>query len=407
VGAAKTNLTIYVTAEKDFELKIFQKNLLSITTKQNKKMKHVKQISIPYTMKLSKFEKKEKAVLIETTLETSVIVIDNHEVYSDSTMILPIKHLSDTYIISTVEYSNQTYKAVQFAIAALENSTIIRIIFRFEPNLPLTVDGIEYQNGSEMLLQLNELQTYQINHKVDLSGTLVHSSSTVAVFSGNRCHRIPIKNNRDSRYCSHLVEQLPPVNRLDNLYIVPPNINRYGTILKIVSPFKNRVTYTVGSRKTTVSLLPQGYYEFSVSEYEVAVIESERPVLVTSFAVGSDTSGNPYMIIIPGVHQYLNKYRVFAPRKFADSYIALVIEETSLPHLTINNKHNLDNKRTFYGLITVGEVRYQVMVVHVARGAFTVKTTDNAFFGLLVYGHGKNGGHGYAGNVVLPDICVS
>ncbi|XP_056002166.1 IgGFc-binding protein-like [Ostrea edulis] len=369
-------------------------------------MANVKKINVQYTMMLSYFKIEEKAILIETTIDASVIIIDNDKLSSDSTMVLPMKHLSDAYIISTVSSFNPKLDRVQFAIAALNNSTEVRIMFRIEPNLPLTVDGIEYENGSEMVIYLNELQTYQIRHNADLSGTFIKASSRVAVFSGNACAKIAFKNRKDSGDCSHLVEQIPPVERLDNTYIVPSNTNRYGTILKVVSPFKSRVTYHVGNKKTTASLVPQGYFEFSITENQVAVIESERPVLLTSFAAGSDTSGDPYMITIPGVTQYLNKYTVVTPSNFTSNYVALIIDESSLPHLTLNKRGLNEYMRTFNTPVTVRKVRYIVLVVHVSDGAINVKTTNNAVFGLLVYGHRKNDGHGFAGNVVLPDVCV-
>ncbi|XP_056003606.1 uncharacterized protein LOC130049699 [Ostrea edulis] len=203
-----------------------------------------------------------------------------------------------------------------------------------------------------------------------------------------------------------LVEQIPPVDRLDNVYIAPPNINRYGTILKVVSPFKSKVTYAVGNTKTIVNLAPQGYFEFSITENQVAVIESERPVLLTSVGTGSDTSGDPYMITISGVTQYLNKYTVITPSNFTSNYVALMIDESSLPHLTINERDLIEYARTFHGPVTVRKVRYIVLVVQLSGGAINVKTTNNAVFGLLVYGHRKNDGYGFAANVVLPDVCV-
>jgi hypothetical protein len=380
-------------------------NTTSTYTEIESETANIKKINVPFIMMLSYFKIERKAILIETTVDATVIAIDNYRVSSDSTMILPITDLSDAYIISTIEYSNQKFKAIQFAIVALNNLTNIRILFQIEPNLPLTIDGIEYQNGSEMVLQLNELQTYQINHKADLSGTLVNASATVAVFSGNRCQKIALKNSTKSGACSHLVEQLPPIDRLDNTYIAPPNMNRYGAILKIVSPFRNKVTYSVGSNKTTVPLHPQGYIQFSVDENEVVFIESERPVLVTSFAAGSDTSGDPYMINIPGINQYLNEYNVVTPSNFTNNYITLMIEETSLAHLKINGRGLIEYARSFHAHMTVGTVRYIVTVVHVSDVVINVKTTNNAVFGLLVYGHRKNDGHGFAGNIVLPDVC--
>ncbi|XP_056002152.1 IgGFc-binding protein-like [Ostrea edulis] len=407
-NAPKTDKSVYIVAERDFELNIFKKDLDSTSTyiEVNTKMAKVKKMNVPYTMMLSYFKAEKKAILIETTLDAAVIIIDNYKLSSDSTMVLPVKHLSDTYIISSVEYFNRKYHRVQFAIAALNNSTEVRIIFRIEHNLTLSVDGVEYQDGSEMVIALNELETYQIRHNADLSGTFIKASSNIAVFSGNSCQKIAFKNRNNSGACSQLVEQIPPVDRLDNTYIAPPNINRYGTILKVVSPFKSRVTYRVGNKKTRVSLVPQGYFEFSITENEVAVIESERPVLLTSFATGSDTSGDPYMITIPGVTQYLNKYTVITPSNFTSNYIVLIIEESSLPHLNLNKRGLTEYIRTFHTPVTVGKVRYIVLGVHVSDGTINVKTTNNAVFGLLVYGHRKNDGHGFAGNVVLPDTCV-
>jgi hypothetical protein len=257
-----------------------------------------------------------------------------------------------------------------------------------------------------MIINLNELETYQIRHNADLSGTIINASSTVAVFSGNECEIIALGNKNHSGYCSQLVEQIPPVDRLDNTYIAPPNINRYGTILKVVSLWRNKVIYTIGNKKKTLYLSPQGYFEFSITENEVAVIESEQPVLVTSFAAGSHTSGDPYMITIPGVTQYLNKYTIVIPDNFTFNYVALMIQESSLPYLTINDLLLSEYVRSFYAPVAVRSVRYIALVVHVTNGAIVVKTTNNVVFGLMVYGHRKNDGHGFAGNAVLPDVCL-
>jgi hypothetical protein len=399
---------MYVVAEKDFEVNIFQKDSDPIHTYVDVKTLNadVKRMNVPHTAVLSYFKIERKAILMETTLDASVIIIDNFALSSDSTMILPLKYLSNTYIISTVRYTSTTYKDVNFAIAALNNFTIVTIHFRIKPNLPINIDGIEYQDGSQMIINLNELETYQIRHNADLSGSVINASSTVAVFSGNRCQKIDLEKKNISGYCSQLLEQIPPVNRLDDTYIAPPNINRYGTILKVVSLLKNKVIYTVGNNKTIVHLSSQGHFEFSIAENEVAVIESEQPVLVTSFAAGSHASGDPYMITIPGVSQYLSEYRVVVPDNFTYNYVALIIDESSIQQLTINDLVLTEYVRSFYAPVTVRGVRYIALVVHVTNGAIVVKTTNNAIFGLVVYGHRKNDGHGYAGNVVFPDICL-
>jgi hypothetical protein len=394
---------VYVVADHD--LNIYEKDLNPFSTdiKVRTKMANLKVLNVPYTMALSYYTIEKKAVLVETTADASVIIIDNYKHSSDSTMILPFEYLSETYIISTVKKAGSEHYNVQFAIAAFKTSTEVTILFQMKPNLPLIVDGIEYENGSEMVIKLNELETYQIMHNVDLSGTFIKASSNVAIFSGSRCEKIVFQNRSKSGACSHLVEQMPPVNRLDNTYIVPPNIKRYGTILKVVSPSRNRVMQAVASKKTTALLTPKGHFEFAITGNDVAVIESEQPVLVTSFATGSDKSGDPYMITVPGVNQYLHKYTVVVPDKFTNNYMALMIEHISLPYLTINDRGLNDYVKRFEAFVRVRGVRYFVLVVSVPEGAVIVKTTNNAVFGLLVYGHRENDGYGFAGNVVLPD----
>ena len=44
------------------------------------------------------------------------------------------------------------------------------------------------------------------------------------VFSGNRYNKL-----NSYCYCSHLVEQMPPVESLDKTYVIPPNVDRSGT----------------------------------------------------------------------------------------------------------------------------------------------------------------------------------
>ena len=83
-----------------------------------------------------------------------------------------------------------------------------------------------------------------------------------------------------------------------------------------------------------------------------------------------------------------------------------MIDEGLLSKLIINGKTLTDYTRTLYPPVTVGDVRYIILVVHLSEGSVVIKTTNNAVFGLLIYGQREHDGHGFAGNVVLPDVCV-
>ncbi|XP_061185310.1 IgGFc-binding protein-like [Saccostrea echinata] len=409
--ATNQSKTIFILSEEDFEFKLVSEFLDSsqLFNEVETQSRNLKEINVTNTIALSYFKVEQKALLIETTKDASVIIIDNYIHSSDSTVILPINSISKSYIISTA-YSefNNTFPNSQFAIASPKNGTVIKIYFHFDPDLPLKVDGITYRNGSTMILVLNELETYQIWHKVDASGTFIHATSPVAVFSGSQCDKIAFEHNSDFGYCSKHDEQIPPIDRLDKMYIVPPNYNRKGTILKIVSPFKNRLTYKIGNKQTVKTLQPNGYFEVNFSDEEVVVIDSEKPVLVTSFSTGSYFTGDPYMITVPGIRQYTDKYLVTVPGNFEKSYIGLMIEEKSLYNMVLNDTEIIQylNDRKFYATVTIKDIKFVVLVLQVSGGMLKIKSTNNAAFGLIVYGHRKNDGHGFAGKAVLSDTCA-
>ncbi|XP_062613585.1 IgGFc-binding protein-like [Saccostrea cucullata] len=410
LNARNQSKTIFILSDEDFDYKLISK--FSDSTKLFNEVEtqstNLKEINVTNMISLLHFKIEEKAVFVEASKDVSVIIIDNYKTTSDSTGILPIQSLSNAYVISTPRpYNSSQY--TQFAIASPANGTRIKIRFYFDPDLPKVINGITYRNGSEFILILNELQTYQIWHKVDMTGTLINASSPVAVFAGSHCQKIPFENRSNAGFCSKLDEQLPPIDRLDNMYIVPPTYNRMGTVLKIVSPFETRITYKIGSRITEKILQPNGYLQITFLKEDVVVIDSENPVLVTSFSTGSDSTGDPYMIAMPGIRQYSDNYLVEVPGNFKESYISLIIEEKSLYNLVLNGTEIIHflNERKFYATVTLRKIKFVVLVLQISEGMLKIKSTNNASFGLIVYGHRKNDGHGFAGKAVLPDICIN
>lgn len=93
----------------------------------------------------------------------------------------------------------------------------------FQMKEGLQIDGKVYQSGDIFSLILNRFETYQIAHTVDMTGTVVESSSPIAVFSGNDCN---ILNGQG--FCDHLIEQLPPTSRRGS------HINVWSTLILLL-----------------------------------------------------------------------------------------------------------------------------------------------------------------------------
>ena len=85
------------------------------------------------------------------------------------------------------------------------------------------VNGTQFiRTQSEYLEQPYDVFLYSANINEDLTGFYVNSTRSVSVLSGHSCAFIPDK----VYFCDHVVEQIPPVNELGLVHIVPPIIGR-------------------------------------------------------------------------------------------------------------------------------------------------------------------------------------
>ncbi|XP_061170847.1 IgGFc-binding protein-like [Saccostrea echinata] len=378
-------------------------NLLAISTYRAGNVT-LKKISVHYSMIPAYSVIESKAIRITTSALSSVVMVDDGEYTSDSTIVFPIDKLSRYYIISTAQPTRGFLDSgSHFTIAATKDNTHVSIVFAIDHNTTISLHDKEYGRGDTFSVILNNFQTFQIGHKADLSGTTINSSQPVAVFAGNRCNNIGYHGA-----CSMLMEMIPPVNEFDNIFIVPPNINRYQSIVRIISAFHTKVTYTLDGIETTTTLLKNRYTDFITPENEISLIQSAKPVLVNVFATGSTNPkmyGDPYMNTVPGINQYLNQYIVDVPEGYNFSFAAFIVRNESLSNLQINSTNIYEYTKVFHSTIFVGTFLFSVMTVNVPSGVIQVETTDGSFFGMLIYGQRRHDGHGYAANALLTSIC--
>lgn len=149
-----------------------------------------------------------KAVIIRTSEYSGVTSFDSSDPSTnDGTLVIPTHKLSTEYIVSSTEGGHVgSYHASQFAVGILHNNTNLNITFNIKNNEPITIDGRPYRSGGVYKKTFGELETFQVSHERDLTGTYITSNKPVAVFSGNRCQDVLDTS------CSHMVSQLPPVD---------------------------------------------------------------------------------------------------------------------------------------------------------------------------------------------------
>ncbi|XP_078334159.1 uncharacterized protein LOC111116509 isoform X2 [Crassostrea virginica] len=391
----KTNVKLSSSANLTKELK----STIDQTVSMNANSEKV--VTVSHEIRVNDSVVENKAIILETSEVTSVFAL-NHDGYtSDSTLVLPIDRLGTEYVISSTEPHNSRvpdYNS-QIAFAAVSDRTRVYLKLKLDIGQIVTYKGNKHRDGSTIIVDLDKYQTFQLSHNGDLTGSLVTSTKPVAVFSGNRCNKL-----NSYGYCSHLVEQMPPVESLDTIYIVPPHVDRSGTMVRVVSvnTGSTAFSYIKGTTKNSTSIGTYGNVDIGVSGKQVVVVEAKNKVLVLSFGLAARRSkhGDPYMTMIPGINQYIHQYHVSVPQGFEDNYFAIIVKKNSKASLRINN--DSISKIELETPVTVGSVDYVVLTVNVKPGVHRVETTDQSRFGLTVYGHGHDDGYGFAANILGP-----
>ncbi|XP_062614096.1 uncharacterized protein LOC134275820 [Saccostrea cucullata] len=107
---SKTNRTIFVTSETDFNLTFSlpetqSSSLISISSRRSGNIT-MKKLNVHYSLVPSYFTPEYKGIIINTSVPSSVLTHHSYQTSSDTTTVFPIDNLSTFYIISTSTPAN-------------------------------------------------------------------------------------------------------------------------------------------------------------------------------------------------------------------------------------------------------------------------------------------------------------
>lgn len=355
-----------------------------------------KKFVLPSELELESYKREAKAILIEASAAVLITSHANGYATVGSTTHIPLDKLSTKYVVISTEPHGPTNS--QLAVASIENNTSISITFKMRRNLPIYIEGKIFQNGDTLHIILNMLETYQITHGTDLTGTLIISSVPIAAFSGNDCNML-----EDVGAYDHLIEQLPPTDHVDNTYIVPPNSDFRDTIIRITAVEKSNVTYIIGAEERSLHLNKFDYLDTRISSRQTCFIRSKSPIIVTGFGLASRNSsfGDPSMTIIPGLNQYLDYYKIIVPTGYERNYISFMMRSSSEDSMRINGISTNKTDVVFEEIIMADNVYYSVKLIRVSEGELSVFTTNGERFGLISSGVKIREAYAFSGNAVL------
>ena len=168
-------------------------------------------------------------------------------------------------------------------LLGIHDDTTVYITFRFaSKRSTLRYQGKTYRHKDTLRIKLSRLETFQVEHTSDLTGSKVTSNKPISVFSGNECANVP----RNKRYCDHLVEHIPPTNTWGMRFITAPLRGRTsGDYFRILSA-NDSTAIRINGR--LVKTLDEGrWMEINVPSSQYQFIETSNPCLLVQFSKSS------------------------------------------------------------------------------------------------------------------------
>jgi len=264
-------------------------------------------------LKFNKLGIQSAGVLINSSQNISVVLLNRQQFSTDTALVLPVSSLDNEYIVTT--YQSPKFSQVR-GVSTAENRPFMGIVAS-EDNTQITViSTVDYNDGIAPRLQgipyniqLSRGDTYQAYSIGDLSGTSISSDKPVAVFAGNGCSPV------QEFYCDHLVENILPVNTwAAEYYVTPLAMRANGDTFMVYGAYDNTV---IRLNDFYLTKLNKGQsYEFIeanpskiTANKPFALMQLSNGVLYDQSTTGSPI-GDPAMLMVQPQEHYLSRYVV-------------------------------------------------------------------------------------------------
>jgi len=348
----------------------------------------VKTVTIPIAALLTDYDiVQTKGIHITTDHPVSVYGLNFEPQASEAFMAYPTPLLGTSYCVMARpgNLPEFPYLRSQFAVLAAQNQTTVTIT----PSPTANLEGHPGTTPFTVLLQQG--QTYQLQGSGtldDVTGTLLTSVKSIAVFGGARCARVPDPTNAAG---NQLVEEQLPLNLWGNQAVGFPLASRSnGDSYRVLAASDNTQVRING---TLVATLQQGHF-FDTILGVPAVFEGSNPIQVAQFSNGAtwdNSTGDPFEFLLPPTGKYLQAYTVPTPDGF-NSFFNLFVDQSAL------NTTFVDGQQVPPASFQqIGASSYFGTQWSVSEGSHVISSSKPV--GIQVYGFGFYDGYGYIGGL--------
>jgi hypothetical protein len=240
----------------------------------------------------------KRAVEIKSDAPVVCYSIVRFQGYAEGFMLIPKSSWGNEYNISTSkDFRNQTTEfgtSTAVIVSAYDNS---RVTFRLGGNQSTKIfksAGDSVVTGGNITETLNAGDVWVIPSlglNNDLTGSYIHSTKPIAVYTGNDCTQIPTNLTP----CNYLMEQELPNFSFSKRYYVTPIYGRSkGSYVKVSAASGNTDVKLNGNFKGKIienyGVEDVGYLQFRVDDdNKPAIISSDSRINVVQFNTGNDS----------------------------------------------------------------------------------------------------------------------
>ncbi|XP_041082394.1 IgGFc-binding protein [Polyodon spathula] len=355
-------------------------------------------IQLPTNIELCDSVKSSNTVLITATKEITVVSLNYKYLTADTAVIYPVDEWGTEYYIFTPLVSPMgTFKEMSITNYKERNTVDVYLKGAVE------FENRVYPPGSKLTISLEPYESVQLLSIHDLSGSRVVSRLPVAVSSGHTC---TWKNTK----CNHVYEQLIPVTKWGNNFIVPPLSfqTKYDTVyLSASQPTEIQVQAGLASR--SVSLGEGQVFEFQVKNPDPLYITASKGIQVLFLANGGvlpdGTMFDPFLMTILDTDHFCTSYSLEGQAEFKNIAI-IVARSDALSGLKFDNSNLPSNVQ--WRAITKTEFSWTEVAYTGGAGRHTIVHPKSPF---AVYSIGTAQMNGYGApapcGLEAPVTCQS
>ena len=260
--------------------------------------------------------------------------------------------------------------------------------------------------GTPYNVTLNQGDVYSIRvtGSDDFSGTRITSDKKITVSSTNGCA------NLTGGACDHMTEYIPPVPTWGKSFVFPASINSSSSqkdMYRVMASQDNTTVIVDGV--STVLALAGDYVAGQIPAInQNMVITADKPVLTMQFVQAgtyndgtNNVSGDPAMVLVTPVVQYLNDMVITTPATgFTVNTVSLVVPTSDVGVAAIDGTPIPAND--YSSALTVGSATYKVVRKFITLGTHTISSTNGV--GVFVYGFNNFDSYTYAGAGGMVDL---